>query len=161
MGAAAFYLNDPAAPKPNRPAHLGVNILLEWEGKLLLERRRDCGMWGLPGGGVKGREPERRAMVRELWEETGIRLPEATLQQVAVFGEPGRIASYPDGSVWRMVVILYRAELDREPRLRISAESKELRFSPGRSWKRCQSSAPMGIWWAGFEGPIHKPVTEN
>ena len=44
MGAAAFYLNDPAAPKPNRPAHLGVNILLEWEGKLLLERRRDCGM---------------------------------------------------------------------------------------------------------------------
>ena len=35
MGAAVFYLNDPAAPKPNRPAHLGVNILLEWDGKLL------------------------------------------------------------------------------------------------------------------------------
>ena len=51
MAAAVFYLNDPAAPKPNRPAHLGVNILLEWDGKLLLERRRDCGMWGLPGGG--------------------------------------------------------------------------------------------------------------
>ena len=67
-------------------------------------------------------------VARGLWEETGIRLPEATLQQVAVFGEPGRIASYPDGSVWRMVVILYRAGLDREPRLRISAESKELRF---------------------------------
>ena len=120
MAAAVFYLNDPAAPKPNRPAHLGVNILLE--------RRRDCGMWGLPGGGVKGREPERRAMVRELWEETGIRLPESALQKVAVYGEPGRIASYPDGSVWRMVVILYRAKLDREPRLRISAESRELRF---------------------------------
>ena len=45
MAAAVFYLNDPAAPKPNRPAHLGVNILLEWDGKLLLERRRDCGMW--------------------------------------------------------------------------------------------------------------------
>ena len=96
MGAAVFYLNDPAAPKPNRPAHLGVNILLEWDGKLLLERRRDCGMWGLPGGGVKGREPERRAMVRELWEETGIRLPEATLphcqlprwQRLAHGGDP-------------------------------------------------------------------------
>ena len=107
MAAAVFYLNDPAAPKPNRPAHLGVNILLEWDGKLLLERR---------------------AMVRELWEETGIRLPESALQKVAVYGEPGRIASYPDGSVWRMVVILYRAKLDREPRLRISAESRELRF---------------------------------
>ena len=50
MAAAVFYLNDPAAPKPNRPAHLGVNILLEWDGKLLLERRRDdargeCDCW--------------------------------------------------------------------------------------------------------------------
>ena len=53
MAAAVFYLNDPAAPKPNRPAHLGVNILLEWDGKLLLERRRDCGMWGLPGAGSR------------------------------------------------------------------------------------------------------------
>ena len=60
-------------------------------------------MWGLPGGGVKGREPERRAMVRELWEETGIRLPESALQKVAVYGEPGRIASYPDGSVCYLV----------------------------------------------------------
>lgn len=128
MAAAVFYLNDPAAPKPNRPAHLGVNILLEWDGKLLLERRPGLRHVGPAGGGVKGREPERRAMVRELWEETGIRLPESALQKVAVYGEPGRIASYPDGSVWRMVVILYRAKLDREPRLRISAESRELRF---------------------------------
>lgn len=128
MTIATFYRNDPNAPKPNRPAHLGVNILLEWDGKLLLERRRDCGAWGLPGGGVKGREPERKAMIRELWEETGLRLPEDALQKVAVFGEPGRIASYRDGSVWRMVVILYRATLQKEPKLKISAESKELRF---------------------------------
>ena len=71
MSIVRFYRGDPEhTPKTTMPAHLGANGILTCQGKLLLERRRDCGMWGLPGGGVKGREPERRAMVRELWEET-------------------------------------------------------------------------------------------
>lgn len=128
MGFATYYLNSPEAPKPNRPTHLGVNVLLEWDGKLLLERRWDCGQWGLPGGRVKGREPETAAIVRELWEETRLRLPEADFRKVRVFDEPGRIASYKDGSVWRMVVVLYRAKVDEKPTLQRSAESKELRW---------------------------------
>ena len=55
-------------------------------------------------------------------------MPEAAFQKVAVFDEPGRIASFQDGSVWRMVVVLYRASLEQEPKLRLSAESRELRF---------------------------------
>lgn len=128
MAFAKYYLIEAEAPKPNRPTHLGVNVLLEWDGKLLLERRWDCGQWGLPGGKVKGREPETRAIARELYEETGLRLPEAAFQKLRVFSERGRIASYQDGTVWRMVVILYRARLEREPELRVSHESRELRW---------------------------------
>lgn len=128
MSIVRFYCGDPEAPRPNRPVHLGVNALVEWQGKLLLERRRDCDAWGLLGGGVKGREPERRAMARELWEETGLRLPEAAFEKLGVFDTPPRIASYQDGSVWRMVIVLYRARLPREPTLRRSAESRQLRF---------------------------------
>lgn len=127
MGFAKYYVNDPNAPRPNRPAHLGVNVLLEYDGRLLLERRRDCGQWGLPGGQVKDREPEVRAMARELWEETGLRLPDAAFRKLKVFAD-NRIASYKDGSVWRMVVYLYRAELTEAPKLRVSAESMELRW---------------------------------
>ena len=126
MAFAQYYLNDPNAPKPNRPTHLGVNVLLSWQDKLLLERRLDCDEWGLPGGKVKGREPEEKAIARELWEETGLRLPPAAFQRVRVFDEPGRIASYRDGSVWRMVVILYRARLENAPVLRLSRESRQL-----------------------------------
>lgn len=126
MAFAQYYLNDPNAPKPNRPTHLGVNVLLCWQDKLLLERRLDCDVWGLPGGKVKGREPEEKAIARELWEETGLRLPPAAFQRVRVFDEPGRIASYQDGSVWRMVVILYRARLEAPPVLRLSRESRQL-----------------------------------
>ncbi len=126
MAYARYYVNDPNAPKPNRPAHLGVNVLLEYDGKLLLERRRDCNQWGLPGGKVRGREPEIKAATRELWEETGLWLPPTAFERVKVFEEPGRIASYADGSVWRMVVVLYRVKLEHEPKLKISRESREL-----------------------------------
>lgn len=128
MSIARFYLNDPAAPKPNRPTHLGANVLLEWDGKLLLERRRDCDTWGLPGGGMKPLEQPEQCVARELFEETGIRLQKPSFQKVRVFGDYGRVASFRDGSVWRMVVYLYRATLTEEPKLKKSAESKELRF---------------------------------
>ena len=36
MSIATFYFQDPRAPEPNRPAHLGVNVLLQWQDKLLL-----------------------------------------------------------------------------------------------------------------------------
>lgn len=138
MGFAAYYLHDPNAPKPNRPAHLGVNVLIEWDGKLLLERRRDCDIWGLPGGGVKGREDEGKAIAREVLEETGLRIPVSEFQKIRVYGEPGRIASYRDGSVWRMVIVLYYAKLQRKPALSPSAESKELRFFTREELKNTQ-----------------------
>lgn len=128
MSTAIFYLHDPAAPKPNQPTHLGANILLCHEDRLLLEKRRDCGVWGLPGGGIKRGETEAKGIIREVWEETGIRITEAQLQKLKVFQDRDRIASFPDGSVWRMVVYLYRVELKEEPKLRCSAESKDIRF---------------------------------
>lgn len=128
MGYATYYLNDPAAPRPNRPVRLGTNVLLLWQGRLLLEYRRDSDLWGLIGGGVRGAEPLGRAIVREVWEETGIRLPERALRKLGVFDEPGRIVAYRDGTVRRMVTVLYRAELSGEPVLQQSSESRCLRF---------------------------------
>lgn len=129
MAYVTFYRGDPAhTPKTTRPAHLGANVILTCGGKLLLEKRRDCDLWGLVGGGVKRRETELHAIAREIYEELGLRIPEGRFRKLGVYGEPGRVAAYQDGSVWRMVVVLYALELEREPELRISAESKELRF---------------------------------
>ena len=33
MAQAKFYYKDPAAPSPNRPNHIGVAVLLEWQGQ--------------------------------------------------------------------------------------------------------------------------------
>lgn len=128
MSYVKFYRNDPNAPKPNMPAHLGANCMITWEGKLLLERRRDSDTWGLVGGGVKKWETEVQAMAREVYEELGLRIPQARFRKLKVYGEPGRIAAFRDGSVWRMVIVVYALELDRKPDIHISAESKEARF---------------------------------
>ena len=123
-----FYNDDRNAPKTTRPAHLGVNAYVEWDGKLLMEKRWDCEIWGLPGGGVTKGETELHAIARELWEETRLRLAETEFRRVRVYGNPGRVAAYRDGSVWRMVIVQYHVTLKEEPRLIRSRESKEMRF---------------------------------
>ena len=129
MSIVTFYCGDPKnAPKTTQGAHLGGNAILLWQGKLLLERRVDADVWGLPGGGAKKQETARQAVSREIYEELGLRIPGKDFRKLAVYGDPGRIAAYRDGSVWRMVIVLYGLEFTQEPVLHISRESRELRF---------------------------------
>ena len=128
MSIVKFYRGDPNAPKTTMPARLGANALITCKGKLLLEKRRDCDMWGLVGGGVKRCETELQAITREIYEELGIRVQKDQLKRLGVYGEPGRIAAYQDGSIWRMVIVVFGLELDSEPDMRLSEESRELCF---------------------------------
>ena len=129
MSIVTFYRGDPKnAPKTTMPAHLGANAIIVCDGKLLLERRRDSNTWGLVGGGVKKTETALEAMVRETEEELGLRIPKERFEKLAVYGEPGRIAAYRDGSIWRMVIVVFRLEFDDMPEMSISSESRELKF---------------------------------
>ena len=129
MSIVTFYNCDPKdAPKTTMPAHLGANAIFTYNGKLLLEKRRDSDIWGLVGGGCKKYETGRDAIAREAYEELGIRIPKDKFQKLAVYDNPGRIAAYRDGSIWRMVIVVYGYDFPEEPVLRISSESKELRF---------------------------------
>ena len=129
MAIVTFYNCDPKdAPKTTMPAHLGANAIITCQGKLLLEKRRDSDIWGMPGGGCKKWETGRDAIAREIYEELGVRVPKEKFIKLAVYDNPGRIAAYRDGSIWRMVIVVYGLEFDEEPQMRISNESKDLRF---------------------------------
>lgn len=129
MSIVTFYRGDPKnTPKTTQRTRLGANAVITWNGKLLLERRRDSNTWGLVGGGVKKTETELQAIVREVYEELGIRIPRESFRKLKVYGEPGRVAAYRDGSIWRMVIVAFGLELEKEPEMTISAESRELRF---------------------------------
>ena len=128
MPIVTFYRGHPNPPKTTQGAHLGANAIITCKGKLLLEKRSDCDIWGLVGGGVKKTETELQAITREIREELGLRIAPDRFEKLGVYGEPGRIAAYQDGSIWRMVVVVFGLELEEEPQLSISKESKELRF---------------------------------
>ena len=129
MSVVKFYRGDPKnAPKTTMGAHLGANGILTWDGKILLEKRRDSDIWGLIGGGCKKTETGRQAIAREAWEELGVRISRDKFEKLAVYDNPGRIAAFKDGSIWRMVIVVYGYDFPEEPTLRISAESKDLRF---------------------------------
>ena len=129
MPIVTFYNCDPKdAPRTTQGAHLGANAIITWEGKLLLEKRRDSDVWGLPGGGVKNYEEPIDAIAREIREELGIRFPKDRFHKLAVYGDPGRIAAYCDGSVWRMVIVVYALELEQKPQIVISRDSRDMRF---------------------------------
>lgn len=137
MAIVTFYRGDPKnAPKPTMPAHLGANAIITCGGRLLLERRRDSDTWGLIGGGVKKSETTVQGMVREIYEELGIPVQPEQLQKLQTYGDPGRIAAFQDGSVWRMVIVVYGLDFPREPQMRISAESRELRFFTKKELER-------------------------
>ena len=128
MAIVKFYRGDPNAPKTTMPAHLGANAIITCNGRILLEKRRDSDTWGLVGGGVKKYETELQAIIREIYEELGLRIPKEKFRKLAVYGEPGRIAAYRDGSIWRMVIVVFGLEMEKEPDIIISAESRDMRF---------------------------------
>lgn len=129
MAIVKFYNCDPKdAPKTTMPAHLGSNAVITCKGRLLLEKRRDSDIWCLVGGGVKKYEDGLQAIAREVYEETGLRIPKDRFRKLAVYDNPGRIAAFQDGSIWRMVIVVYGLDFPEEPVLCVSQESKELRF---------------------------------
>lgn len=129
MAIVTFYRGDPAhTPKTTMPAHLGANAIITCNGRLLMEKRRDSDIWGLVGGGVKKTESSLQGMVREVYEELGLRISPERFRKFDVYGEPGRVAAYRDGSIWRMVIVVYGLDFAEEPAMRVSSESKELRF---------------------------------
>lgn len=128
MSIVTFYRGHPNPPKTTQGAHLGANAVITCKGKILLEKRKDCDLWGLVGGGVKKQETTLEAITREIYEELGLRVSAGQLEKLGVYGEPGRIAAYRDGSIWRMVVVVFGLALHEEPVIIISNESADMRF---------------------------------
>ena len=128
MSIVTFYRGHPNPPKTTQGAHLGANAVITCKGKILLEKRKDCDLWGLVGGGVKKQETTLQAITREIYEELGLRISAGQLEKLGVYGEPGRIAAYRAGSIWRMVVVVFWLELNEEPAITISNESADMRF---------------------------------
>ena len=81
-------------------------IITNDDGHVLLQRRSDNGLWGLPGGGVEIGESVSTAIVREVREETGLTVQIARL--VGVYSDPRfQVVRYADGNVVHYINTLF------------------------------------------------------
>jgi ADP-ribose pyrophosphatase YjhB (NUDIX family) len=97
--------------EPDAERALGVRtavsaVIFDRRGRLLLQQRSDGGQWGLPGGSVEIGESVHDAVIREVREETGLRVTVRRL--VGVYSDPARqVVRYPDGNVWHYVSLCF------------------------------------------------------
>ncbi|MEZ4670090.1 MAG: NUDIX domain-containing protein [Anaerolineae bacterium] len=74
---------------------------------ILLTRRTDNGQWCLPGGAMDAGESLEETCIREVWEETGLRVRVTRL--IGVYSTPHRIVTYADGNRWQIVAHSFEA----------------------------------------------------
>jgi 8-oxo-dGTP pyrophosphatase MutT (NUDIX family) len=72
-----------------------TGIVFDDRNRILLVRQTESGLWGAPGGAVDPDEIPADAVVREVWEETG--LYTKPLRLLGVYGGPSCLVTYPNG----------------------------------------------------------------
>ena len=105
-------------------------VVIKARGEVLLQLRRDTQTWAPPSGGIEPGETAAAGVVREVREETGLRIvPEAI---VAVLSGEDYSVTYPNGDRLATVTTVFRCRpLDAEqPRVN-DDESLLIRYFPG------------------------------
>ncbi|WP_329486753.1 NUDIX domain-containing protein [Kitasatospora sp. NBC_01246] len=124
MARTEFY-DDPGAPEPNRLVVAASAVVTDEEGRVLLQRRADNGLYALPGGMMDLGESLPGTAVREVREETGLVVEITGL--VGTYTDPRHVIAYSDGEVRQQFNVCFTARVTGGE-LRISDESTDLRF---------------------------------
>lgn len=119
------YFRDPQAPKANSVVPSVTAVVRNAVGELLLIHKTDNDLWALPGGGHDVGESIGDTVVREVEEETGIRVVVDGV--VGLYTDPQHVMAYDDGEVRQQFSICFRAA-PVGGELRTSSESKEVRW---------------------------------
>jgi len=119
------FVTDPQRTR----VKIGAGAFVEREsGEFLLEKRRDNGLWGLPGGAVSPGETIEATAIREIQEETGLIVEITGFLGIYSNPQDGRIVCYPDnGDLAHIIDVIFIAYVV-SGYLRASSESFEVKF---------------------------------
>ena len=96
------------------------------DGRILFQRRSDDRRWSLPAGAIDPGEEPARAVVREVWEETGLRVvPERLL---GVLGGLSFRHTYPNGDQVEATTLVFECRAVGGSLAPRDGESLEVRY---------------------------------
>jgi ADP-ribose pyrophosphatase YjhB (NUDIX family) len=96
MGRTDHY-RDPKAPAANSLVAAASAVVTDEQGRIVLHRRADNGLWALPGGAMELGEALADTVVREVREETGLNVEPGYV--IGVYSDPAHVFAYDDGEV--------------------------------------------------------------
>src|SRR5712692_7362437 len=126
MGRVDYY-HDPNAPAANSLVVGSSAVVVDDEGRILLQRRSDSGNWALPGGTMDIGETFAESAIREVKEETGFDVRIERI--VGIYSDPGHVFAYSDGEVRQEFNICLAATIVGGE-LAVSRESTDVRYFP-------------------------------
>lgn len=140
-----------------------TGVVFDAAGRMLLVRHADRGIWVLPGGAIDPGETPADALVRELWEETGLHVEPAAL--LGVFSGPDFLVRYRNGDevIYLMTVFECRVagghprpdgEETLEVRYFSQDEAKQVELPP---WARVIMPRLFARTGPGFLPPTWRP----
>lgn len=97
-------------------------VIFDDEGRVLLVRHTNGGIWSVPGGSIDPAESPADAAAREVWEETGLHVEPVRL--LGVFGGPECVVHYANGDRTSYVVTAFECEI-RGGRLHASSDETD------------------------------------
>jgi len=103
-------------------------IILNEAGEVLLQRRRDIPLWGLPGGSVDLNETALEALKREVAEETSLQVLQS--EPMAFYSGPSQRFTYHNGDEIQCFSIAFIVRKYRGKPKADGVEGSEVRFFP-------------------------------
>ena len=104
-----------------------AGIIVNKKGEILLQKRADNDLWGLPGGCQELGESFEETIIREIKEETNLDVEEKDLELIDLVSGKSRMRKYPNGDVVINNTPLYYIK-KYSGELKCSEESKEMKF---------------------------------
>ncbi len=133
------YYNDPNAPTANAIVSAAVAFVQDSDGRVLLVRRSDNGLWALPGGGHEIGETIAACAERETFEETGYQVRVTGL--IGVYSDPAHVIAYDNGEIRQEFALSFRAKL-------VTGQAETSSETPGVAWaaRADLDNYPMQPW---------------
>lgn len=103
-----------------------TGIVRDEQGRVLLMRRADNGLWGFPAGAIDPGESPAQAIEREVREETGLHV--RATRVAGVFGGAGFRLRYENGDEAEYTVIVFECTVVGGRLEAVDGEALELRY---------------------------------